>query len=303
MPRIVNRTGLPAPLVMALRDDYSRGEANISATGLLSPPRKAALEELHAAELEEDAADKAAILIGKAVHAAIAAHATNDLSDQRRLMMAVNGWVVSGQTDNVDDDVFTVHGGRIIDYKTVAVNVYQPGKIRDDRMEEYEGQLNTYAELLRTHGMVITGLAIVMIFKDWSAPQAHFGNNGYPEKSISEVEVGLWSRERTQAFLIERVALHQAARVELPECTPKERWMRDEVWSVRKRGNERATKNHESEAAAMAHAAELNKTSNVPYTVEFKPGTPVRCRWYCTPGNLGLCSQHNKWLEENTSAD
>lgn len=289
MTRVTNRTNLPFSLVAAVRDDYSRGAAQISATGLLAPPRKAALEELHAAELEEDAADKAAILIGKAVHAAIAAHATNDLSDQRRLMMEVSGWVVSGQTDNVDDEMFTVNGGRIIDYKTTSVNEWKFG-LREERAQ----QLNIYAEILRTHGHVVTGLAAVLIFKDWSATQARYGAD-YPPHSIVEVEVPLWEREEAQRFITERVAAHQAARIELPDCTDDERWLRDAQYGVRKRGNTRATKNWPTEAEAKAHAAELNATSNVPYTVDFKPGSPLRCISYCTPGAMGFCGQYEQW--------
>jgi hypothetical protein len=85
----------------------------------------------------------------------------------------------------------------------------------------------------------------------------------------------------------------------LPDCTDDERWLRDNKWSVRKRGNTRATKNHDTEADAIAHATELNKTSPVPYTVEAKMGEPLRCSLYCAVGRQGLCSQYNAYLEEN----
>jgi hypothetical protein len=313
--KLTNHTNLPLPLYVALRDDdYTRGAANISATGLLQPPRKAALEELHADALEEDAADKAAILIGKAVHAYIAAKATGELSDKRRLMMAVNGWVVSGQTDHVDDEMFTVAGGRILDYKSTSVNEWKYG-LKEERAQ----QLNIYAEILRSNGFNnVTGLTAVLIFKDWSATQARY-NRGtsltaemlraikgapttdYPPHSIMEVDVPLWPREQAQSFILERVKLHQAARLELPLCTDDERWKRD-TWAVRKLGNKSATRLHDTEAEAQAHAAELlAKDSRVPYDVEYRPGSPTRCLHYCTVGAMGLCSQYTQWQEENAN--
>ena len=293
--RLTNKANLPIPLYAALRDDdYTRGEANISATGLIAPARKVALEEMHAAALEEDAADKAAILIGKAVHAYIAAKATGELSDKRRLMMAVNGWVVSGQTDHADDEMFTISGGRILDYKTTNINEWKYG-LKEERAQ----QLNIYAEILRANGFNPTGLTAVLIFKDWSATQAQYGGN-YPPNSIMEVDVPLWPREQAQAYILERVMVHQAARVELPECSDDERWLRDTKWAVRKGGNKSATKLHDTEADAITHVAELMaKDARVPYTVEYRPGTPTRCLYFCTPGRMGLCDQFNQWRVDN----
>ena len=289
--RITNKTGLPEPLVAALRnDDYTRGAADISATGLIAPARKVALEEMYADRLEEDAADKAAILIGKAVHQFIAAKATGDLSDKKRLMMAVNGWVISGQTDHVDDEMFTVDGGRIIDYKSTKVSEWRFG-LREERAQ----QLNIYAEILRANGYTVTGLAAVLIFKDWSHPEAARKNSDdYPPHDIVEVEVPLWPQAQAQAYILGRVKAHQAARVELPPCSDEERWLRGEAWAVRKLGNKAATKNHPVEADAIAHAAQLNDGKpSVGYVVEHRPGVYNRCEWYCTVGAMGLCSQWN----------
>lgn len=335
--RLTNKTNLPIPLYEALRnDDYTRGEANISATGLIAPARKVALEELHAAELEEDAADKAAILIGKAVHAYIAAKATGDLSDKRRLMMAVNGWVVSGQTDHTDDEMFTISGGRILDYKTTSVNEWKYG-LHEERAQ----QLNIYAEILRANGFNPTGLTAVMIFKDFSATQAQYGGD-YPPHSIVEMDVPLWPREQAQAYIMERVLAHQAAqgwicsaivvgggplnRAEVcglprdanvhyeaepchafqpfpfPECSDEERWLRDTKWAVMKGGAARATKLHDDKEAATLHATELQaKEPRVPYSVEFRPGTPTRCVHYCQVGAQGLCSQYETWKQQEVN--
>ena len=281
MTHITNHTGLPLPLVAALRDDgYSRGEGvNISATGLISPPRKQYLENLYAEQLEEDAADMAAILIGKAVHAYIAAKATGELSDKKRLTMAVNGWVVSGQTDHVDEG-WVVDGGKIVDYKTTSVNEWKFGL-----KEEREQQLNIYAELLRSNGYAVAGLAATLIFKDWSATRASYEKD-YPPNSIVEVEVPLWDEEKDQAYILERVLLHQQAQEYDVQCTDEERWLRLK-YAVVKGENKRATKVFEGQEEAEEFAA-----ANPTYRVEVRGGEPLRCLHYCVVGKMGLCQQY-----------
>ena len=137
------------------------------------------------------------------------------------------------------------------------------------------------------------------------------------------MDVPLWPREQAQAYIMERVLAHQAAQSGraceycggqpegesafagpcpqcggsgLPDCTDEERWLRDTKWAVMKGGAARATKLHDTEEAATLHVAELQaKEPRVPYSVEFRPGTPTRCIHYCTVGTMGLCSQHNEW--------
>ena len=181
-------------------------------------------------------------------------------------------------------------GHRVIDWKSTSVNEWKYG-LKEERAQ----QLNIYAEILRSNGYNPTGLTAVLIFKDWSATQARFGGD-YPPHSIMEVDVPLWAREQAQAYIIERVRAHQTARVELPECSDEERWLRGTKWAVRKLGNKAATKLHDTEAEAVAHAAELyTKDHRVPYEVDFRPGTPIRCMHYCTVGAMGLCEQ---WANE-----
>ena len=283
--KITNETNLPAPLVAALRDDgYSRGQADISATGLISPARKVALEEKHADLLTEDAADLAAILIGKAVHEKIAAKATGELSDKKRLMMQVNGWTVSGQTDHVDigGEVVTIRDGIITDYKTTSVNEWKYGL-----KEERASQLNIYAELLRSHGYTVTGLSATLIFKDWAATR-HAFEKDYPPHSIVEVDVPLWTQEQAQHYILERVLAHQAARRDPGVlCSEEERWVRTK-YAVVKGQNKRATRLFETQDEAEEFAL-----TDPQYRVEIRGGEPVRCLYFCSVGRLGLCQQWN----------
>ena len=69
MTVIVNNTGVSDGLFRALSvDNYSRGEADISVTQLISPPRIVTLHERHDAEIEEEASDVIYRMFGKIVH-------------------------------------------------------------------------------------------------------------------------------------------------------------------------------------------------------------------------------------------
>src|SRR5690606_35614373 len=68
--KVVDDVGLPEPILRAIQNDpYSRGESDISVTGLIKPPLMRALEDYRADEIEEKASGRIYALLGKAVHA------------------------------------------------------------------------------------------------------------------------------------------------------------------------------------------------------------------------------------------
>ena len=276
-----NVTGLPLPLFAAISNDsYSRGEADISMSSLLAPARMVALQEKHSAVLTEDAADMAAVLIGKAVHEKIAAYGMGEFDDLRRLFMVVNGWTVSGQTDHCHlnpDGSYTV-----VDFKTVSVSEWKYG-LREERAQ----QINGYAELLRANGYTVTALSAILIFKDWSATRAGYEKD-YPPHSIVAVDVPLWPQEQAQQYILERVLAHQHARRDSGVlCSEEERWVRTK-YAVVKGQNRRATRLFETQDEAEEFAL-----SDPLYRVEIRGGEPVRCLHFCSVGRLGLCQQWN----------
>ncbi len=261
---ITNSTGLPLPLYLAIKnDEYSRGSANISVTSLSKPPRMVALEEAFAGKLIQDASTMSFQFIGKVVHEYIAKHSTGDLDDKDRLFSEFLGWVVSGQTDNYLD-------GKITDWKVVSVNEWKFGL-----KAEREEQLNCYAELLRRNGHPVTSLAACLIFRDYSPMRSGFEAN-YPPASIVEMDVPLWDSERAVAFIEGRVALHQAARKELPLCTDAETWG-ETTFAVVKDGAKRATRVFAKREEAEADIS----TRGFEYNVEERISEPRRCMFYC----------------------
>lgn len=265
--KLTNRMGLPEPLVNAvLRDGYSRGDADISVTGLLSPPKKTALEALHAAELEEDAADRIWSLMGQVCHSILERSTTVGVAE-RRLNIVVEGWKVSGGMD-----YFLSEEGLLQDYKVTTVWKFKDGGVPI----EFEQQLNCYAQILREHGIAVKRLQIVGILRDWSKMDAQRDPN-FPQAQVIIRDVKLWPEAQAKAFIRERVLLHQAARKELPHCSSMERWAKPDQFAVMKPGAKRAVKLYTSETDATEHAAKEKGLTVIP-----RPGESTRCKSYCS---------------------
>lgn len=272
--KLTNALGLPDAIVRAVAaDDYTRGRANISVTGLISSPRMSYLRELHDDEITEDVSDRIFSLWGRAVH-----HILEQTGDdakslvEERLYTECEGWTVSGAFDRLalieeGNDMFLLQ-----DWKNVSVWAIMLGEKPD-----WIRQLNLYALLLRRHSFPVGRAQIVAILRDWQRSKAE-QRADYPQAPVAVVDVPLWSVEEQEQYLTERVRLHQAVRAggELPPCTAKERWERPTQYALMKAGNKRASRvyDNEEEAAAAVKPG---------YAVEVRLGASVRCqKAYCS---------------------
>lgn len=99
--KLTNRLGLPRSIENAVRNDrYSRGNADISVTGLIGPARKRALEIKHADEITEDVAERIWALMGQIAHG-ILQRADDGSLTEKRLFIERHGWRISGQFDRL----------------------------------------------------------------------------------------------------------------------------------------------------------------------------------------------------------
>lgn len=265
--KITNKLNLPEAIVDAVKNDgYTRGDADISVTGLLKPPRASALESKHWDDLEEDASDRIWSLMGQVVHG-ILERANKVGTAERRLFVDVLGWRVSGGMDLYEDH------GTLLDYKVSTVYKFDG----DGVPEQFEQQLNIYAEILRRNGHHVSRLQIVAILRDWSKMEAR-RNPDYPQTNVIVREVALWPAQKAWEFLEARVRMHQAARDALPECTPEDKWEKPTKWAVQKIGAARALKLHTTAESAETHLAELGTG----YEINMRPGEQTRCMYYCS---------------------
>lgn len=325
MATLTNQHALPAAIVEAIRrDDYTRGESDISVSQLVAPPRLVALAERHRHEIVEDASDMLYRLMGKAMHRVLEFAAADAITEERlflevcehhtfpviapvdmanpdRVPCCPHSWLVSGQFDNLTLQETTAGGWHLTDWKFGSLWGYKNGV-----KAEYEAQLNLYALLLRKHGFEVGVLTLGAIYRDWSKMAAQ-RDSEYPQVGAQEFPVRLWSADEAEAYLLDRVQAHQAARRVLPECTADERWERPTKWAVMKDGRQSALRlldtPHDADAWAVtsgiADAIEEPNTGQAlamlhkGYRIEERPGAAIRCGNYCEVGMNGFCEQWN----------
>lgn len=275
---LTNRLGLPQGIVNAVKNDpYNSGDSDISVTRLITPPYQRKLMET--VDQTEDVSDRIWSLIGQSTHAILeraypapAEHmetwpmptllAHYGYVTERRLFGNCNGWRVSGAFDVLED-------GTMFDYKITSVwSVIGETKI------EWEQQLNLLRLLAIQNGIQVDRLRIIAILRDWSKMKAKLEPE-YPQSQVCPVDIPVWSQERAEAYMLDRVKAHQDAAP--PPCTDVERWAKPTVYAVMKEGNKRAFKLHESANSAAAHVAELGPK----YSVVTRPGEYTRCANYC----------------------
>ena len=278
--KITNNYGLPGAIVEAVKNDsYTMGKmADISVTGLLSPPRQKALMREHYAEIEEDASDRIWALIGQATHA-ILERAEPSAIVEERLYIYTQGWTISGQFDRM-----TLRQKTLQDYKMMSV-----WEVIYGLKKEKEEQLNVLMQLAVENGYTdITNLEIVGIFRDWSKTKAKFDKN-YPQSQVARIKVNVWPETQRIAFINERVRVHQAARetLPLPECTTEERWATPDKWALMKVGRKSAVKLYDSEDEALTAAG-----SDLNLSVVHRPGEQKRCENYCAVAQF--CDQYKR---------
>jgi hypothetical protein len=288
--KLTNLQGLPQPLVDAVAaDDYDKGDADISVTSLIDPPRKVTLQRAFADQITEDAADRVWALLGQTMHT-ILERANRDAIAERRLFADVGGWRVSGQFDRMVAAPNQQGGLVLQDYKLCSV-----WEIVFGLKAEREAQLNAYAYLARVNGYHIDGLEIVAIMRDWSKSKAQ-READYPQQQVRVIPVRLWPREEAVAYMLERVQLHRAARMALemgeplPSCSDVERWARGDTWAVMKAGRKSALRVLDSLGDAETYLLGVSDARGI--NIVRRPGESVRCANYCAAAPF--CSQ---WAE------
>lgn len=266
--KLTNRQNLPEAFVNAVRNDgYTRGDADISITQAIDAPQVVELTRRHEDEIEEDVEDRVWSLFGQGVHTVLERANVKSIAE-RRLTAEIEGWKVSGGMDLYDID------GTLTDYKTCSV-----WSLIFDGVEKWTKQLNCYAVILRRNGFKVEKLQVVAMIRDWQRSRAE-READYPQSMVVNINITVWPAEVAEKYLRERVILHKQARLsaEMPACTNKEMWVRDEAWAVKKIGAKVAMRGgvFKTEAEARAFMG-FDKG----LLLEHRPGTPNRCINYC----------------------
>ena len=270
---ITNKHNLPTPLYNAIvHDEYSMGDADISVTGLIQPPRIRQLKKRYSGVIVEDVTERIWMFFGSMIHNVLEHTDTPDALKEHHMNIDVNGWKISGTVDLFEDGVLS-------DYKVTSVWSAIYGV-----KPEWEKQLNLYAVML---GYTVKELQIVAILRDWT--KSKVGGN-YPVSQVAVLPVKKMEDSQVLTWVHGMVDVHRDAESlsdeDLPLCTRDQKWQKDDTWAVIKKGNKRAKRVLDSEELAEKYI-EAGKLEN--HIIEHRVGKPTRCEGYCSV---------NKWCSD-----
>jgi hypothetical protein len=294
--KITNKFNVPETLVaLANRDYYSKGKSDYSVTEIISPPRIQRLRRKHFDEIEQDVSDMLWMLLGTALHVVAERSEVEGHTNEERLSVSVDDIILSGAIDlqKNDDD-----GVTIFDYKFTSAWALMNDK------PEWEQQQNIYKYLVeRVKRTPVKGLKICALVRDWSRREAMV-KPSYPQAPIQILDIPMWTHDRTEAFIKERVEMHRDSKVkadwdeELPLCTEEDRWIRETKYAVKKEGRKTAVRVLDSEQEAKDLLATMpDKDKGF---IEIRKGEAVRCTGnFC--GVSQWCTQYQASLKEEAS--
>ena len=270
---ITNKLNLPDPIVKAIQANWYGGHGEhrfASVTELLKPTKQLLLSRSHAAEIEQDASEMIWTLMGSAIHKVVEAADIDESFQEERLGISFQGEKITGGFD-------LYHGGIISDFKFTSVWSF----IYGSRIKEWTAQLNLYAYMLERQGFEVEGIEVICVFRDWSRHKAA-SDPQYP-KPVERISLELWDREKTEAFLRERIAEIKANEALpddlIPACTPEERWEGPDTFAVMKPGGKRAVRVFDNIQSAREFIVGHPETDNLRVVARSEP--PKRCMDFC----------------------
>ena len=293
--KYVNNKGL-SPLIAGFIESsmkrYSAGDSDYSTTTLIDAPRPVYLKREHFDEIEKDVSDMMAAFIGNAIHDYLEQLAEGtDHIVEKRLFAEIDGKKISGCIDILE---FIKSGlYKVGDYKTTKV--WAVTLKPEDTFRKWEEQLNINAWLCHKNGIEVCESAFIeAFFMDFQKGRA--GTGLYPKVHQKRYEFKLWSLEEQEAFVRERILLHEEAKELLPYCTEKEMW-KDNEWKLFKKGRKTAVKKEygQKDIEAYARGKKILRPDGTlinGYSIECIQGEYKRCKEYCD--GAAFCEQ---WKE------
>ena len=69
MPKYTNKYNIPVEIIRAIENDnYTKGNADISVTGLIQPPRIRVLQDINKDKITSDYSDEVWKILGQSIH-------------------------------------------------------------------------------------------------------------------------------------------------------------------------------------------------------------------------------------------
>lgn len=278
---ITNNKSLPAPIYTAIIDHKHRG-GDLSASQMSKSIRQIILEKRYCDSIEIDASDCLTALFGMAFHAYIAEYAPPGTIAERYMETMIKGRILSGTMD-------LYHDGKITDWKTTSVWSI----IYKSSIDSWTKQLNTYAYLVRkVERKEVHSLEVVAYLTDWHESKI---KDDYPNSRLITAPINLWPYQEQESFLVNKVddliRYSDTPDVDLPDCTPDDRWYTGTTWAVKRRGRKSALRLFSTEDEAVQYS-KLNPGTHI----EVRLGQNKKCDKYCIAKSF--CNQYQKLQQE-----
>lgn len=211
-----NKHSLPEVLVRAVTNDpYDKGTADFTVTELLKPSRQRALQIKYKDQLEEDVSDRLWSLYGQIGHSLLERAGSKNEITEKRYYGKFGDHTVSAQVDSL-----SVTGGILTDWKFTTSYKFIAGK---PKPEEYVWQLNLQRNILEQNGLIVNGLQIVGLLRDWQIAKAQ-ADKKFPQTSICVMPIDVLPGDWVKSFALGRITSHLANEVSLTECAKEEIW-------------------------------------------------------------------------------
>jgi hypothetical protein len=286
---ITNRNNLPEAMVRACETTSHNKKGCVSATTLLRGEKEIILTSRHWEEMTDDVSDRVWAIFGTAVHSMLE-HDSPDTFAEESVELEINGMTVTGKID-----CYNMKSGHIEDYKTASV-----WKVLFKDFDDWYKQGMIYAYLMRKNGFTVTRCRFIAMLKDWSKSKAKF-DSSYPDSPVyihqfDVTEKGLLEIEQ---FIISKVnsikLCGDFSDDEITECTKEERWAKDDVFAVMKKGRKSAVKLFDKKDEAETFAIDG-------MYVEVRPAKSTKCLEYC--GCCEFCNYYKTLIvEEKNGAE
>jgi len=294
--KFTNKYNIPEEIISSIESPnwYNKGDCDISATGLLQPPKIRILSDKYKDSIIQDYSDRIWMLLGSAVHA-ILENSNKDSENltEERMYAELGGMKIGGQTDSI-----CLKNSIVKDYKVTSVYAVKDG-LKKGKIE-WEQQLNIYAYLYSVnYDVEVSALNIIAICRDWNK-SGLLRDKDYPPSAVVTLPIKLWNKEQQEKFILERIKIHSDADYsnvmdyELPECTDQETWKRDDVWAVKKKNRKTALRLLSSKEKAHTYIAEElgQQSDEMDLYIEHRKGEYVRCKSYCPVSDF--CNQYKE---------
>lgn len=212
----------------------------------------------------------------------------SDYLIEKTLTLESNGWTVSGTVDR-----YIKSEKKLRDYKTITASALA----FPEQKTSWKLQQNIYAAMLRAIGYEVESIEIVAIVKDWSKMKVN-SSADYPKAPVVIITLEVGNNDKVIEYIGKRVLIHQRAEQgENIPCTKLDRWAKEDVYAVKKKGGKRALRNFPSKGLAEAFINENNFKYPPAQALyfEFRPAESFRCKNYCAMSSV--CPQYKAELE------